>query len=322
MDGLALWISEHVWTFLIGGLLLSAALAVVAARSAHRGFKRARSGAASWRVVIVPLEPEQGNAAGLEDRGHEEPEDAFARPARLTWAKLIRKVYEVDPLLCPFCSTEIGTRRRRRRGGAAAPSGAKLWAGCLIHPRLRHRQGDPQEPPAPLSGVRGAGPLATRNPRAHRKVHLILRSPLQLHHTEPRTPAGAIRPNRPAAWCETYPDTSTLSQDASTYLRPRTTALPKPIRRPTPASSEKRFPTLQYRAQSLARRLEPGESVLRNASPYFLRVPCYRRPWPHTPRLEASINASMRSTSGTSPQSARARAIASSLSRPERKRVR
>ncbi len=55
MDGLALWISEHVWTFLIGGLLLSAGVAVVAARSARRGFKRARSGAASWRVVIVPV---------------------------------------------------------------------------------------------------------------------------------------------------------------------------------------------------------------------------------------------------------------------------
>ena len=29
--------------------------------------------------------------------------DEFTRRARLTWARLIRRVYEVDPLLCPFC---------------------------------------------------------------------------------------------------------------------------------------------------------------------------------------------------------------------------
>ncbi|MEE8278962.1 MAG: transposase, partial [Thermoanaerobaculia bacterium] len=69
--------------------------------------------------------------------------DQFTRRARLSWAKLISRVYEVDPLLCPLCGAEIGTRRRRRRGGAAASSGAKLWAGSLLHHRLRHRQGDP-----------------------------------------------------------------------------------------------------------------------------------------------------------------------------------
>ena len=38
---------------------------------------------------------EQGNAAGLEARSREESEDAFARRARLSWTKLIRRVYEV-----------------------------------------------------------------------------------------------------------------------------------------------------------------------------------------------------------------------------------
>ena len=70
-------------------------------------------------------------------------DDESTRRSRLSWAKLIRRVYEVDPLLCPFCGAEIGTRRRRRRGGAAAPSGAKLWADPRLHPRSRHRQGDP-----------------------------------------------------------------------------------------------------------------------------------------------------------------------------------
>jgi hypothetical protein len=34
-------------------------------------------------------------------------DDEFTRRARLTWAKLIRRVYEVDPLLCPFCGAEM-----------------------------------------------------------------------------------------------------------------------------------------------------------------------------------------------------------------------
>ena len=34
-------------------------------------------------------------------------DDEFARRSRLSWAKLIRRVYEVDPLLCPFCGAEM-----------------------------------------------------------------------------------------------------------------------------------------------------------------------------------------------------------------------
>jgi len=32
---------------------------------------------------------------------HRQDDDEFTRRARLSWAKLIRRVYEVDPLLCP-----------------------------------------------------------------------------------------------------------------------------------------------------------------------------------------------------------------------------
>ena len=35
------------------------------------------------------------------------PGDASTRSSRLSWAKLIRRVYEVDPLLCPFCGAEM-----------------------------------------------------------------------------------------------------------------------------------------------------------------------------------------------------------------------
>ncbi len=34
-------------------------------------------------------------------------DDEFTRRSRLSWAKLIRRVYEVDPLLCPFCGAEM-----------------------------------------------------------------------------------------------------------------------------------------------------------------------------------------------------------------------
>ena len=38
---------------------------------------------------------------------HRVTDDEFTRPARLSWAQLIRRVYEVDPLLCPFCGAEM-----------------------------------------------------------------------------------------------------------------------------------------------------------------------------------------------------------------------
>jgi len=34
-------------------------------------------------------------------------DDELTQRARLSWAKLIRRVYEVDPLLCPFCGAEM-----------------------------------------------------------------------------------------------------------------------------------------------------------------------------------------------------------------------
>ncbi|MGB6000365.1 MAG: transposase zinc-binding domain-containing protein, partial [Thermoanaerobaculia bacterium] len=107
----------------------------------------------------------------------EDPVDAFTRQARPSRAKLIRRVYEIDPLLCPFCGGEIGTRRRRRRGGAAASSGASLWADPLLHHRLRHRSGDPTEPQAAGPGARASGPRATARARAPRPDSLRLPLP-------------------------------------------------------------------------------------------------------------------------------------------------
>jgi len=38
---------------------------------------------------------------------HQQDAAEFTRRARLSWAKLIHRVYEVDPLLCPFCGAEM-----------------------------------------------------------------------------------------------------------------------------------------------------------------------------------------------------------------------
>ena len=37
----------------------------------------------------------------------EPQQEPFRRRARLTWAALIRRVYEIDPLLCPFCGAQM-----------------------------------------------------------------------------------------------------------------------------------------------------------------------------------------------------------------------
>ncbi len=109
-----------------------------------------------------------------ETTGAESPDGAGAesdtvsagRRLRRQWAQMIRRIYEVDPLRCVHCGSEIGTRRRRRRGGRAAPSGAKLWANPLLPSRS---SGPPQDPPPPRPQDhrrRGTSPAATaRAPR-------------------------------------------------------------------------------------------------------------------------------------------------------------
>ncbi len=44
----------------------------------------------------------------------DEPADpAFARAAKASWERLIQKVYEVDPMLCPHCGAEMRLMYRK-----------------------------------------------------------------------------------------------------------------------------------------------------------------------------------------------------------------
>ena len=53
-----------------------------------------------------PAAPAQGES-GTTPRRHTEA-GAEAKGRRLSWSQLIRKVYEIDPLLCTFCAAQMG----------------------------------------------------------------------------------------------------------------------------------------------------------------------------------------------------------------------
>ena len=62
---------------------------------AFSNVRRARAGAGVSDPAALPLPPdsEEGGCA-----------DEFARQVRSSWARMIKKVYEADPLVCPRCS--------------------------------------------------------------------------------------------------------------------------------------------------------------------------------------------------------------------------
>ena len=80
-----------------------------------------------WGFYANAARGKRRKAALVEDTTQtpsRQDEDEFTRRACLSWAKLIRRVYEIDPLLCPSCPkigscciycSENGLRAGRRR---------------------------------------------------------------------------------------------------------------------------------------------------------------------------------------------------------------
>jgi len=50
---------------------------------------------------------ESGIENSTEDNQHGQDSSDAHRQRRLSWAKMIQKVYEIDPLLCSFCGGEV-----------------------------------------------------------------------------------------------------------------------------------------------------------------------------------------------------------------------
>ncbi len=49
----------------------------------------------------------QSSAPPMQDQQRKPDSDEGQRQRRLGWAKMIQKVYEIDPLLCSFCGAEV-----------------------------------------------------------------------------------------------------------------------------------------------------------------------------------------------------------------------
>jgi hypothetical protein len=73
--------------------------------NASRG-KRRR---AASRRLAGTAEPgdETASAAGIPTALPTAADEPARHRARLTWAALIKKIYEIDPLLCPFCGSQM-----------------------------------------------------------------------------------------------------------------------------------------------------------------------------------------------------------------------
>jgi hypothetical protein len=64
-----------------------------------------------YRPELEPPEPEPEEQAGgkpeAEARPDEDEQDSWIRTRRRSWARLIARIYEVDPLVCPGCGHEL-----------------------------------------------------------------------------------------------------------------------------------------------------------------------------------------------------------------------
>jgi hypothetical protein len=102
---------------------------------AFSNVRRARAGAGVSDPAAVPLPP--GNEDGA-------CADEFRRQVRSSWARLIKKVYEADPLVCPRCSGPLKII-------------SLIGDGAVIEKILRHlKLWDRQErppPPAPERSI-------------------------------------------------------------------------------------------------------------------------------------------------------------------------
>ena len=84
---------------------------------------------AKLRALVVPAGQDQD--AGASGAAAPEPGCAHARPARISWVRLLKRVFEIDMAHCPNCGGQLriiaaiveapGTRAYPHALGAASP---------------------------------------------------------------------------------------------------------------------------------------------------------------------------------------------------------
>ena len=60
---------------------------------------------AKLRALVVPAGPQQD--AGASELGAAEPTSPHGWPARISWARLLKRVFEIDLEHCPNCGGEL-----------------------------------------------------------------------------------------------------------------------------------------------------------------------------------------------------------------------
>ncbi len=87
-------------------------------------------------------ESTRGETPSSEARPDEDDRDLWIRARRRSWARLIARIYEVDPLVCPRCGDELKV--------VAAITDPRLIDRILEHRRRRDLESpfEPRAPPA------------------------------------------------------------------------------------------------------------------------------------------------------------------------------
>ena len=60
---------------------------------------------AKLRALVVPAEPAED--AGVSELAAAEPSCVHRKPARLSWARLLKRVFEIDLEHCPNCGGKL-----------------------------------------------------------------------------------------------------------------------------------------------------------------------------------------------------------------------
>jgi hypothetical protein len=96
---------------------------------------------AKLRAQVIPAGPEDGE--GTSPSASAEPACAYHRAARLSWARLLKRVFAIDLEQCPYCGGELKIRLL-----TLPPPRAVALAVCCLRsitsrPRRRVREAGP-----------------------------------------------------------------------------------------------------------------------------------------------------------------------------------